>query len=65
MHAPAIEILDPFQPAREMHDTVRRDHFARVSKPAKARRDIERRAAVTAIDRDGFARIDPDSYPQR
>src|SRR5213596_1703806 len=65
MHPPTIEILDPLQPAGEMHDAVGRNHLARMSEPAKTRRDVEGRTAKAALNPDRLTRIDPDPNPER
>jgi hypothetical protein len=61
MHAPAIDVRNPLQPACEMYDTVGRDHFTRTGEPAEARRDVEGRTAEASVDPDRLARVDPNA----
>ena len=56
---------DPVDGAREMHDALAHEHFAGLRLRAEPRGEVERAAAIAAVDGDGLARVEADADEQR
>jgi hypothetical protein len=60
-----IDEADSLECARKARDGLAGKDLARRRDAAQARGEIERTAAVAALDRHRFARVEPDADPER